>query len=188
MKTCTKCKVEKELNEFGRDKHKKDGLKPWCRQCKNEAQRAKRAKESAQKKADFEAWLATDEGIEHLRQKREFWLARHRENQAKHRRRNPESVKASQARYRESSKAKVNAKNSARYAAKLKRTPLWADLVEIDYAYHAAQVIKDVYGTSWDVDHIIPLQGENVSGLHVQGNLQIMPPSQNRSKGNSFTC
>ena len=35
MKVCTKCKVEKELTEFCRNKIKKDRLESWCRVCKN---------------------------------------------------------------------------------------------------------------------------------------------------------
>jgi len=71
-------------------------------------------------------------------------------------------------------------------ASKIERTPIWADQVKISYVYHAAQVIKDVYGTKWEVDHIIPLQGDTVSGFHVPNNLQILPMRQNRRKANKF--
>ena len=83
-------------------------------------------------------------------------------------------------------KPKKAAATRAYQAAKIQRTPFWADRVANDYVYHAAQVIKDVYGTSWEVDHIIPLQGKNVSGFHIAKNLQLMPVSENRSKSNKF--
>jgi hypothetical protein len=41
-------------------------------------------------------------------------------------------------------------------------------------------------GIEWHVDHIIPLQGKNVSGLHTPYNLQVIPASWNTAKGNKF--
>ena len=43
MKTCNKCGVEKELTEFSKNNHIKDGLQSRCRQCCSEAQAAYKA-------------------------------------------------------------------------------------------------------------------------------------------------
>lgn len=66
-----------------------------------------------------------------------------------------------------------------RRSAKLKRTPTWADLGEIKEFYKNCP-------EGFHVDHIIPLQGDNVSGLHVLENLQYLPELDNLTKGNSF--
>lgn len=36
MKTCTKCKIEKDISEFYTNKAYKDGLTSWCKMCTNE--------------------------------------------------------------------------------------------------------------------------------------------------------
>ena len=38
------------------------------------------------------------------------------------------------------------------------------------------------------VDHIIPLQGKNISGLHVYDNLQIITETENSIKHNSWSA
>lgn len=38
----------------------------------------------------------------------------------------------------------------------------------------------------WELGHIVPLQGENVCGLHVWYNLQVIPASLNLTKSNNF--
>lgn len=45
---------------------------------------------------------------------------------------------------------------------------------------------KEAIGFNWHIDHIIPLKGANVCGLHVWNNLRVIPESVNLSKGNTF--
>jgi len=39
MKVCFRCKVEKDLSEFNKDKFKPDGMSTYCRKCANEKKR-----------------------------------------------------------------------------------------------------------------------------------------------------
>ena len=66
-----------------------------------------------------------------------------------------------------------------RRAFKLKATPKFANL----------QKIKEIYlncPVGYHVDHIVPLQGKNVCGLHVEWNLQYLTPYDNKSKANKL--
>jgi hypothetical protein len=71
-------------------------------------------------------------------------------------------------------------------ASKDKRTPAWADLDAIRAIYKDCQAINRISLTRHEVDHIVPLRGEKVSGLHVAYNLQIIPAVENSSKGNTW--
>lgn len=77
---------------------------------------------------------------------------------------------------------------SAQYRAKkLQATPLWLTQGHVDIVldFHKAAKMFQIYtGTEYHVDHIVPLQGETVCGLHVPWNLQLLPWDENISKGN----
>jgi len=66
------------------------------------------------------------------------------------------------------------------------RIPPWADLEAIKRFYVKATRITKKTNIQHDVDHIIPLHGKNVSGLHVENNLQIITHIRNCQKSNSW--
>ena len=81
--------------------------------------------------------------------------------------------------WRKSNPAKSRAYRAKYRAAKLKATPIWADLKQVDEFYAKCP-------QGYEVDHIVPLQGETVCGLHVHYNLQYLSRSENRSKSNKL--
>lgn len=66
-----------------------------------------------------------------------------------------------------------------RHASKLQRTPAWAEIKLMDDFYRNCP-------PGHHVDHIIPLRGRLVSGLHVLRNLQYLPATENLIKKNKF--
>lgn len=78
------------------------------------------------------------------------------------------------------------AEENKRRAKKLQRTPAWADLKKIEKVYEEARFMTLLMGEPYHVDHVVPLRGRRVSGLHVHNNLQILPGIENVRKGNRF--
>ena len=76
---------------------------------------------------------------------------------------------------------------AARYrASKINRTPSWSETKAIEELYTKARDLRESTGHEYHVDHIIPLNGERVSGLHVLANLQVLRAEENLSKSNTF--
>lgn len=91
--------------------------------------------------------------------------------------------------WQKKNKGKVNANTASRHTAKLQRTPQWLsehDKLHIKCLYQVAAMRTRESGYVWHVDHVVPLQGENVCGLHVPYNLQVIPAYDNISKGNRY--
>lgn len=76
-------------------------------------------------------------------------------------------------------KAKTKRRNAER-----KCVPEWSETHKIKTVYKKARWLGTLTGKKYHVDHIIPIQGDNVCGLHVWSNLQILEDSINCSKGN----
>lgn len=72
-----------------------------------------------------------------------------------------------------------SARTNKRRAAELQAIPKWADLNLIDEFYKNRPI-------GYHVDHIVPLQGKEVCGLHVVNNLQYLPAKENLMKANKL--
>ena len=89
--------------------------------------------------------------------------------------------------YNKAHPEKQLARTRKRQAALLKRVPAWdPDAHLIVAKYQLAAMLSQASGTPHHVDHIIPLQGKKVSGLHTFANLRVIPGSDNVKKSNKF--
>jgi len=71
-----------------------------------------------------------------------------------------------------------------READKLRATPVWANLDAITALYVLREKLTAETGILHHVDHIIPLRGRAVCGLHVHNNLRVIPAAENLRRGN----
>jgi hypothetical protein len=169
-KICKKCEVEKPLGDFYNEQRNKDGKRGICKSCDS--------KQSLQYRRDNKERVnAQQRGYS----KRPEWKKRKAKNQKAYYLKNKEKLNQYYKEYAAKNPDK-GAKNTAKYRAKkINATPEWANHDKIKEIYAEAAE------TGMHVDHIIPLQGKLVSGLHVEYNLQLLTPEENLSKSNKFT-
>lgn len=97
-----------------------------------------------------------------------------------------EMNRASATKQRAEHPEKTNAHARKAQTARMKRYPAWADDTKIQEVYALARLLSETTGVVHHVDHVIPLQGRRVSGLHVHNNLQAIPAAANQRKFNHF--
>lgn len=167
MKCCNRCQETKPFDAFYKKKGSKDGLFWWCRDCHR----------------------AYVKGKYHQLAKSENYREAERARIRAYHTANPEKVKAWNRQYASANKPKLNAKSKAYVLSRERRTPSWLtteDLWVLEEAYELAAKRTQLFGFSWQVDHIIPLHGTLVSGLHVPQNVQVIPAVVNKSKSNRY--
>lgn len=168
MKVCSCCREEKPFEFFAKVSRNKTGLDVYCKNCRKD----KKATWYKNNKEHADAY-----GRAYYRDNPDF-RERLKVINSEYRKENRALPKA---------KAKKNSRESKRRATRLQAAPSWLSLDQrksIEEFYWLAQDLKCVSGQDYHVDHIVPLQGKNVCGLHVPWNLQILPSEINLSKSN----
>ena len=161
MKLCITCRSTKSLDSFNNCKKAKDGKQSECKTCKSEYK-------AKWKKANSERHNATN---------RASYL------------RNQVEIKAKHKAWKQVNQSLVNAHRASYRATKLCATPSW--LTEehttlIADTYWLAKDLQVITGEDYRVDHIVPLKGKDVCGLHVPWNLQVLPATINLQKSNTY--
>jgi hypothetical protein len=192
MKSCVTCGESKELEFFYRRKDSPDGYRNDCKSCRkgkshsnyfsNLADKREWHRENHRKKVEANPnWH-----VEHYAKNKDkmseysakYYLTKNREKRIK------------QAKeWAENNKGRANANKKAYKIAKIQACPPWLseeDRWMVQEVYELAQLRSDMLGLSWHVDHVVPLRGKAVSGLHVPWNLQVIPGVENMSKSNKF--
>lgn len=208
LKLCCKCKTEKPLSQFSKRSAAKDGLYSSCKDCESarvaewysknsEKQKQAAAKYYAENK---QACLATQAVYrDRHREKIGAQISAYRKTPEGKRKKtehdrayvaaSPDKVAVYGKRYRQGNKEKVAAHVQARRAARLQAinnqdTELLAFASQ--EANRLAKLRSSITGRPWELDHIVPLRGDCVSGLHNPANFQVIPRAVNRRKSKKF--
>jgi hypothetical protein len=165
MLKCSGCKEMKPESCFNRNNNIKRGYQTYCKNCK-----AKHSLKIYHKKLSncpIHKAKKAEYDKERRKTKAEQIRAYDRE------RSNTPKRRAAQAEW-----------TRRRRAICAQQTPAWADLKKIQSVYDSAKVLSERFGVTYHVDHIIPLRGKDICGLHVENNLQLLEAGLNVAKGN----
>ena len=173
-KECTRCYTEKPETEFDLRSDRPGKRRSHCRDCRRKEVREQDKKNRKRKLAYNRAYRESNKDKISLKVK-----VYHRENR--------ERILSYQKSWRKSNPEKVATGSRERKKRQKQATPDWLSKEQENQ-------IADIYklrdecilltGDPYEVDHIIPLKGEHVCGLHVPWNLQVLPRDLNRSKSN----
>jgi hypothetical protein len=187
QKYCSKCKLLLDITFFHKDKNQKSGYACDCKKCKKKYRDENKDKIKNKQK---EYKIKNKEKYAEYSRK---WRKRNPEKSKyvfeKWAKKYPEKVKNNNKNYAKKYPWKLTAKVNKRRGIKLNATPKWLSLEqlkEIELLYKESKHLTISTGTRHNVDHIIPLQGKNVCGLHVPWNLRIITENENLKKSNNL--
>ena len=175
-KTCTKCGLDKDFSNYNKAKLGKLGLTSVCKPC------------IAVQAVDYQK-RAKHRISEYGKKYRKEKANRISIQRAAHTLANKERLGSYARNWGQANPGKVNAKTAKRRAAKRNATPKWLSkehLKQIESFYLESTRLTKETGVKYEVDHIVPILGKNVMGLHVPWNLRVVTRSENRKKSYKF--
>lgn len=191
VKTCTKCSVSKPLSEFSKKASSRDGFQLKCKACASIEHIKRRCANPEKVRAQERATKIVNAG--NVRARVRAYAKANPEKVAKGKaawqKANMHKVKAATAAWQKANRHMVTAATARYRAAKMQQTPNWltaSEKASITRCYELACVYTDLFGVKVHVDHVIPLRGVTVRGLHVPWNLRVMIAVENMQKNASY--
>jgi len=203
MKNCKKCHIELIVNDNWNVSFKKKRYY-ICKKCRKEYATSYRDKNKCVLKEKRRVYYSNNREVISYKDKqyykentevikkraKDFYynnLEKCKDTRKKYYRANKEKAREYKRDWLKDNQHLKNAANARRRASKLQATPSWADLEKIKIVYEKAIWLSTITGLENHVDHVLPLNGKNVSGLHTWNNLQILEKSLNCIKSNNIT-
>lgn len=183
MKECKYCGLRLHFICFHARKASPDGLSFKCKECSKKYRLENKERYRELRKAWHESHKHDErkKALQYYYDNREYCINRARNWKSKNTDKLVGYIKKNLPQY--------NARTAIRRAALLKRTPLWltpSDTSAMSRLYEQCKEMEKETGLKYHVDHILPLQGKRVSGLHVPSNVRILTAKENMTKGNRF--
>ena len=158
---CSRCHKEKSADEFPKSKTCLSGYRSYCKTCKNKQTSSYYYKDKTKHRLSANKWMAE----------------------------NPEKVLEIKKSWKKRNPLQVKTDNAKRSALKRSASVNWdLELTEFVFeeAHHLRGLRDAITGFKWHVDHVLPLQGKQVCGLHVWNNFAVIPATINLKKSNKY--
>lgn len=183
---CKICEEDKPFNEFPKgNPRSKDGIKPLCKLC---YAKTRKSRAGCPKQREHTKKYYQENKVDILAKQKN---PRRKAKNAERYLRDKERIRRHHEEYRKTPRGRMlrAAAENRRRSSKLKATPSWlstAYLKEVEYMYWLCSDLNMVTECRYHVDHIVPLKGKTVCGLHVPWNLQVLPEDINLKKNNKL--
>jgi len=193
VKQCRACLLFKPFDSFYHRSDAKDGVRADCKACVKERTRRRYYSDLEKSRAEFRALYRAK-----IEADPDWHAKRYAANKAQYTKNNRLNYERHKTRRRRAASdwakrnvGKANARKQAYKVTKKQALPLWVVGDEysaffFEEAYSLANLRTRVTGVLWHVDHIIPLRGRAVCGLHTPCNLQVIPAAINCRKSNKL--
>jgi hypothetical protein len=170
MKTCSSCGEAKDKSCFNKRTASRDGLNASCVECR------KTRRKTYQSEKDYRKKYYKENKEENLQRVSQWY------------RDNPGKKVEHRKTHRKNNLLKVRRAEAEKNSRRRSQTPSWLTKEQkkkIMSFYELRDDVRLTTGEEYHVDHIVPLKGKNVCGLHVPWNLQVLPSDVNLSKWNN---
>lgn len=184
MRICSKCKFNKPFEAFIPAINTRSGYLASCGLCTQKSAALKYLKNKTIIKIKSKAYYLKNSC--RIKQRALLWKKKNTEQKAyknaQWAKLNCEKSRQSKRNWKLRNPGKVKSDKMLRYITQVQATPRWLSLAD-------KQNIEKFYAAcpkGWHVDHVVPLRGAIVSGLHILTNLQYLPAIDNIRKSNKF--
>lgn len=189
MKPCLECQSFKPLDRFHKRSRSKDGFHHYCKDCCKQyyQNNSKTRKLYSKNYRSANADIISSKMKKHYSDNVDYY----KELRHTYYLTNKTQINSYNSSYRRENRGICNAAQTRYRLAKKKATPKWLSQVQLEEIKEYYNLAQDLAWLNEDckafhVDHIVPIQGKIVCGLHVPWNLQLLPSDTNFKKSNGF--
>lgn len=184
MIVCSTCNLEKSLDSFYKRNRKSDKYRSECIECGKSKAVEFDKQNPGSRKERLSKWRV--ENKEHFAKVKKVWASKNKDKikaaTTARLLKDPDYYNKRNRHYYKNNKSYMLWK-SRKYKSDVKQAlPPWANIKAIADIYRTCTEISKNTGVKHHVDHIVPLKGKTVCGLHVENNLRVITAEENFSK------